>query len=164
MPFDTMNISATSLLTLPLGNYVTVNRTEEPGGDFAALLKNAMENRKSLVDPVDTFECTSESRPPSTRDAASHAHRLDANGQPFDAVTRTAQDEEEFRKVFHQFVGQTMYGQMLKSMRETQQKPAYFHGGRTEEIFQEQLDNVLVEKLTAATPHSFSDNMFNMMK
>jgi len=104
---------------------------------------------------VDTFERTSESKPPVSRDT----YR-----QPFDAVTRSEADDEEFRKVFHQFVGQTMFGQMLKSMRETQQKPAYFHGGRVEEIFQEQLDNVLIDKMTAATPHSFSDTMFSLMK
>ena len=152
-----MNVSPLSMLTLPLGNYATINRTEEPGGDFASILKNATENRKNSADTADTFEWTSEGKPPVTRDAA-------VKSQPFDAVTRTAEDEEEFRNVFHQFVGQTLFGQMLKSMRETQEKNPYFHGGRTEEIFQEQLDNVLVEKMTAATPHSFSETMFKMMK
>jgi len=152
-----MNMTSASMLTLPLGNYVTVNRADEPGGDFAALLKNATEIRKNPANPVDTFEWTSEGKPSVTRDTARPS-------QPFDAATRTAGDDEEFRKVFHQFAGQTMFGQMLKSMRETQQKPAYIHGGRTEEIFQEQLDNVLVEKMTAATPYSFSDNMFSLMQ
>ncbi|MCL2303750.1 MAG: rod-binding protein [Planctomycetaceae bacterium] len=153
-----MNISP--ILTAPHTNFATKTSAEKTGGDFASMLKNAINNRKSSVDTADTFEYTSEGKPPVTRNTA----RLDTNGQPFDAATRTEADDEEFRKVFHQFVGQTMFGQMLKSMRATQQKVPYFHGGRTEEIFQEQLDNVLVDKMTAATPHSFSDTLFKLMK
>ena len=148
-----MNVS--SVLTPSQINLATKTPAERTGEDFAAILKNATNNRKSSFDTVDTFERTSEGKPPASRDT----YR-----QPFDAVTRSEADDEEFRKVFHQFVGQTMFGQMLKSMRETQQKPAYFHGGRVEEIFQEQLDNVLIDKMTAATPHSFSDTIFQLMK
>ena len=135
-------------------NFATKTQAEKTGEDFASILKNMQNNRKSSFDTTDTFEWTSEGKPPVTRDTV----------QPFDAAVRTGADEEEFRNVFHQFVGQTLYGQMLKSMRQTQEKPAYFHGGRVEEIFQEQLDNVLVDQMTAATPHSFSETMFQLMK
>ena len=74
-----------------------------------------------------------------------------------------AKDREEFRNVFHQFVGTTIFGQMLKSMRQTQQKPAYFDGGRAEEIFQQQLDQKLVDKITEATSKTMSDPMFKLM-
>ncbi len=71
-------------------------------------------------------------------------------------------DEGELRKVFDAFVGETFYGQMLKAMRKTLGKPAYFHGGRAEEIFQQQLDQVLSEKLSAASGGKFSGPMFEL--
>lgn len=68
----------------------------------------------------------------------------------------------EFRKTFQQFVGQTLFGQMLKAMRSTVGKPAYFHGGRAEEIFSQQLDQALAEKLAEASGEPFSRPMFDL--
>jgi Rod binding domain-containing protein len=68
---------------------------------------------------------------------------------------------EELRKHFTQFVGETFYGQMIKSMRSTVGKPAYFHGGRGEEVFRAQLDQTLAEHMTAATADRFADPMFH---
>jgi len=65
------------------------------------------------------------------------------------------------KKVFNDFVGQTFYGQMLKAMRSTVDKPAYFHGGRAEEMFQSQLDQTIAEKLAEADGERFSGPMFN---
>ncbi len=70
--------------------------------------------------------------------------------------------EGEFRQTFQQFVGQTLFGQMLKAMRSTVGKPAYFHGGRAEEIFRQQLDQVLAEKLAEASGEQFSQPMFDL--
>jgi Rod binding domain-containing protein len=72
-------------------------------------------------------------------------------------------DQEEFRKVFHQFTGEMIFGQMVKSMRKTLDENPYFHGGRAEEIFQQQLDQVLVEKMTEATSETLSQPMFELM-
>lgn len=74
-----------------------------------------------------------------------------------------SKDDDEFRKVFHQFVGTTLYGQMLKSMRATQQKNPYFDGGRAEEIFQSQLDEKLVDRITEASSKTVSEPMFKLM-
>jgi len=74
-----------------------------------------------------------------------------------------SKNDDEFRRVFHQFVGTTLYGQMLKSMRATQEKNPYFHGGRAEEIFQSQLDEKLVDQLTEASSRTVSDPMFKLM-
>ncbi len=71
-------------------------------------------------------------------------------------------DRAELRKAFDQFVGETFYGQMLQAMRKTQNKPAYFHGGRAEDIFQQQFDQVLAEKLTAATADQFTGPMYQL--
>lgn len=70
----------------------------------------------------------------------------------------------ELRKAFDQFIGEVFYGQLMKAMRSTQQKPAYFHGGRGEELFQEQLDQTLVEHMTEAQRPSFTDSMFELFQ
>ena len=73
-------------------------------------------------------------------------------------------DDTEVREKFNEFVGQAVFGQMLKAMRKTVGKPAYFHGGRAEEIFQEQLDQVIGEKLSKATGDTFSRPMFDLFQ
>ena len=72
--------------------------------------------------------------------------------------------DAELRKAFNSFVGQTFFGQMLKAMRKTVGKPAYFHGGRAEEIFRQQLDQVLGEKLSRASGEKFSGPMFELFR
>jgi Rod binding domain-containing protein len=67
---------------------------------------------------------------------------------------------DELRKQFTQFVGETFYGQMIKAMRSTVGKPAYFHGGRGEEVFQGQLDQKFSEYMTAASAEKFAEPMF----
>lgn len=67
---------------------------------------------------------------------------------------------KEVRDTFRQFVGESFFGQMLKSMRSTLDKPAYFHGGQAEKAFQGQLDQVLSEKMTDASADKIADPMF----
>lgn len=69
---------------------------------------------------------------------------------------------EELREAFGDFVGNTFYGQLIASMRKTVDKPAYFHGGRGEEVFQGQLDQMLAEKLSDATQEQFAEPMFEL--
>jgi hypothetical protein len=47
-------------------------------------------------------------------------------------------------------------------MRATVGKPAYFHGGKAEEMFTTQLDQVLAEQLTKATAHSITGPMYEL--
>lgn len=68
----------------------------------------------------------------------------------------------ELKDKFHDFVGQSFFGQMLSSMRETVGKPAYFHGGQAEEVFQGQLDQVLAEEMADASAAQFADPMFEL--
>jgi len=75
-----------------------------------------------------------------------------------------AQQDAELEAKFQEFVGQTLFGQMLKSMRKTLHKPAYFHGGRGEEVFQQQLDQVLAEKMSRSTADKFSGPMFELFQ
>jgi len=68
----------------------------------------------------------------------------------------------ELREKFDAFVGETFFGQMLKAMRKTVGKPAYFHGGRGEEVFQGQLDQMLAEQMTKAGASQFTGPMFEL--
>jgi peptidoglycan hydrolase FlgJ len=68
----------------------------------------------------------------------------------------------ETKEAFTDFVGQTMFGQALSSMRKTLDKPAYFHGGRAEEVFQGQLDQMLAEELTESSADQFAGPMFDL--
>ena len=69
---------------------------------------------------------------------------------------------EELKDAFGDFVGNTFYGQLIASMRKTVEKPAYFHGGRGEEVFQGQLDQMLAEKLSDATQEQYAGPMFEL--
>lgn len=70
--------------------------------------------------------------------------------------------DPKLRAAFDSFVGEALFGQALKSMRKTVGKPAYFYGGRTEEIFQQQLDQVLAEKLSHASADKLSGPMYEL--
>jgi Rod binding domain-containing protein len=72
--------------------------------------------------------------------------------------------QQRLRQTFDSFVGQTFYGQMLKAMRSTLGKPAYFHGGRAEEVFQAQLDQTLAEKMAAANGGAWTQGMFEQFQ
>jgi len=74
----------------------------------------------------------------------------------------TKGDGQQLREAFDAFVGEVFFGQMLKSMRKTLGKPPYFHGGRAEEVFQQQLDQVLAEKLSKASAEKFTGPMFEL--
>ena len=73
-----------------------------------------------------------------------------------------AGEKSELRQAFNDFVGQTFYTQLLSSMRATVGKPAYFHGGRAEEVFQGQLDQILAERMTEADASHFTDAMYEL--
>jgi peptidoglycan hydrolase FlgJ len=68
----------------------------------------------------------------------------------------------ELREAFDQFVGEAFFGQLLGAMRKTVGKPAYFYGGRAEEIFQGQLDQTLAEEMTKASADTFTGPMFEL--
>ena len=89
---------------------------------------------------------------------------LAGNGaaKPIVAPQIKGADDGEVRRAFDQFVGETFYGQMLKSMRATVGKPAYLHGGKAEEMFTTQLDQVLAEQLTKATAHTITGPMYEL--
>lgn len=79
-------------------------------------------------------------------------------------VSESTSDRSDLREAFDQFVGETFYGHMVRAMRKTVGKPAYFHGGRGEEVFRQQLDQLLVEHMTEATASQFTGPMFELFE
>ena len=79
-------------------------------------------------------------------------------------AAKTDADDKQFRELLHQFIGQTLFGQMLKSMRATQEKNPYFHGGHSEEIYQSLLDMELTDQMTQASSRTISEPMYKLMK
>ncbi len=69
-------------------------------------------------------------------------------------------EAKEVQETFRTFVGESFFGQLMKSMRSTQGKPAYFHGGQAEEVFRGQLDQTLAQKMTEASADKIADPMF----
>ncbi len=106
----------------------------------------------SLLTPLTDTSSLSKSHQPSEADA----EQLLTN--------KTADDDQAVKEAFQDFVGQTFFSQMLNAMRKTVGKPAYFHGGRAEEVFQGQLDQVLAEKLSDASADSFAGPMFELFQ
>jgi Rod binding domain-containing protein len=93
----------------------------------------------------------------------SPANVLDLASQPATKKPASGQaDSPQLRKAFDSFVGETFYGQMLKSMRTTVGKPAYFNGGHAEEIFTQQFDQVLAKKLSESSADKFSGPMYQL--
>ncbi len=76
--------------------------------------------------------------------------------------TKSTEGRGELEDAFKDFVGQTFFGEMIKAFRTTQQPSKYFHGGRAEEIFQGQFDQVLTEKLSDASSDKIADPMFEL--
>lgn len=79
-------------------------------------------------------------------------------------LTDAEPTDADLKEAFTDFVGQTLFGSMLASMRKTVGKPAYMHGGRTEEVFQQQLDQKIVEELAENSASEISDPMFELFK
>ncbi|MFW6169868.1 MAG: rod-binding protein [Planctomycetota bacterium] len=95
--------------------------------------------------------------------AARQAGAFDRSAKPPPTCNIDPERENpELKEAFQDFVGQTFFGQMLGAMRKTVDKPAYLHGGRAEEVFRSQLDQVLAEKMSDASAESFSEPMYQL--
>src|SRR5438270_9227351 len=79
------------------------------------------------------------------------------------ARRRGGRDTPELREAFTDFVGQTFFGELMKQMRATLHKPAFFHGGMGEDIFQTQLDQIMVERMSDTSAKTLSDPMYELL-
>ena len=81
-----------------------------------------------------------------------------------DQVRKTEAEGGELKEKFQDFVGQTFFAEMIKSLRTSQKGAAYFNGGRAEEIFQGQFDQQMAEHLSDASAKSIADPMFELFQ
>lgn len=82
-------------------------------------------------------------------------------GQAPSELQQPQQGSPELKEAFQKFVAGTFYKQMFKALRSAQGKPAYFHGGQAEEMFQSQLDQQISEDLASRDGNAFSDSLFS---
>jgi peptidoglycan hydrolase FlgJ len=68
-----------------------------------------------------------------------------------EAGNTSLSDKAAAKEKFGEVLGEVMYGTMLKTVRQANHKPAYVYGGRGEEVFGQQLDQVLAEKIGKST-------------
>ena len=71
--------------------------------------------------------------------------------------------DKEFRETFDKFVGQTLFGSLLKELRKSEQGAAYINGGQAEKVFKGQLDQVLVERMSEASAETLTGPMYDLM-
>lgn len=76
------------------------------------------------------------------------------------APDRPGGPPDTVRTAFREFVVGTFYQQMLKALRSTQDGPAYFHGGRAEEMFQSRMDQQVAQDLASRHDGAFSEDLF----
>ena len=69
----------------------------------------------------------------------------------------------KLRNATGKVVGMLFYGTLLKSMRESQTKGAYGHGGRGEEVFSAQLHGILAERAGAATHSGLGEALYRTL-
>jgi Rod binding domain-containing protein len=83
--------------------------------------------------------------------------------QALQAPAARAPNEHDLlvREKFQDFVAGTFYKQMLKALRSTQGKPAYFHGGQAEEIFKSQMDEHVTDQLAKSHGEPFASGLFS---
>jgi len=133
-------------ITNPAAAYATYTATDTSPKVPAKLQK------KEILDVYERSDGTTATRLDQTRT------------EPPKTETPADANEKQFRELLHQFIGQTLFGQMLKSMRATQEKNPYFHGGQAEEIYQSLLDMELTDQMTKSTTRTLSEPMYKHMK
>lgn len=67
------------------------------------------------------------------------------------------------RQATDQLVGSVFYGALLKNMRASGLRGEYGHGGRGEEVFAAQLDQILAEQAGRARGYDLSDAIMGQL-
>lgn len=76
---------------------------------------------------------------------------------------RRAKALGQLRETINQTIGSVFFAPLLKGMRESPLKGKFGHGGRGEEAFGAQLDQILVERAGAATNFNLSGSLFKRL-
>lgn len=76
----------------------------------------------------------------------------------------TANPNVQTETAFRDFVGETFFGMMLKSLRSTQGETAYFNGGQAEQMFRGQLDQTVAERLAESHGDAIAGPMYGAFR
>ena len=93
------------------------------------------------------------------RDQETVSLRSEGPGSPPDQ----AKPSKELREAVGSVVGTVFYGTLLKAMRNSVLKGEFGHGGRGEEVFQAQLDQMLVERVGQASGFSLHEALYKRL-
>jgi hypothetical protein len=69
----------------------------------------------------------------------------------------------ELRTAVNEVVGSVFFAPLLRCMRNSPLKGTYGHGGRGEEVFQAQLDQILAERAGQAANNSLNRTIFDRL-
>jgi len=73
-------------------------------------------------------------------------------------------DLQRLKEATGQIVGSVFYGTLLKSMRDSELKGAYGHGGRGEEVFAAQLHGMWAERMGEASNGGLTDVLYRRLE
>lgn len=82
------------------------------------------------------------------------------SGLEVSSESKTKLSSSKMDSVFQQFVGETFYQLMLKSLHKMHDKPAYLHGGQAEALFQGQLDQEIASRLAQTDMGALSRDLY----
>ena len=85
-----------------------------------------------------------------------------AEGSVAERSVAEERDPAELDKAFNQFVGESLYGQLMKTLRESTGEVPYFNGGRAEKMFQAQLDQKITQRLAEESGHELTGPMLDL--
>lgn len=69
-------------------------------------------------------------------------------------------DQSALKQKFQEFVAGTFFKTLTKAMRKATPEGKLMHGGRSEQLFREHLDNVLATRMATSKGSPFSDAFF----
>lgn len=98
---------------------------------------------------------------PSSIDALANAETSKSKNVASELESKS-KGSPELKEAFNDFVGETFFSELIKAYRSTQQPSAYFNGGRAEEIFQGQFDQLMAEELSHSSAEQIADPMFEL--
>lgn len=80
------------------------------------------------------------------------------------ANSRPAPGKDATQEAFQAFVGETFYGMMLKALRSTSGETAYLNGGQAEEMFRNQMDQHVAERLSETHGEQLSKQLYDRFR
>ncbi len=159
--------------SMQLSQLIDSTTSKDPGS-FVSYLQNARDKILKEVESSGLSERISQANTAFPVLTAAHGDAIDSVS-PTIAGSRVATNatliekpialpepktNDPLKQAFEDFVGQTFFAELIKSYRSTQQPAAYFNGGRAEQIFQGQLDQILAEQLSKRSADKIADPMY----